>query len=182
MKEWRQVDETKLVYDGWRKVFRKTMLMNDGQEFIAEVSDKEGFAAAAVIALTPDHKVIIARQFRVGPGKIMEELPGGAVDHDENPSDAAARELLEETGYRVGSIKPLGIIYKHAWMHTAWHFYLAENCTPDPQGPQLEFGEEVEVELISIEQLIANAKSGLMTDMEAVFLAYDTLKELEKNT
>ena len=182
MKEWQQIDETEIVYDGWRKIFRKTMRMNNGQEFVAEISDKEGFCAAAVIALTPDRRVIIARQFRIGPGKIMEELPGGAVDADEEPGDAAARELLEEVGYQVGSIKPLGAVYKHAWMHTAWHYFLAENCTPDPRGQQLEFGEEIEVELISIEQLIANAKKGVMTDMEAVFLAYDTLKELEKKS
>lgn len=180
MKEWRQIDETQLVYDGWRKVFRKTMLMNNGKEFVAEISDKEGFCAAAIVALTPDRKVVIARQFRIGPGKIMEELPGGAVDPGEDPADAATRELLEETGYQAGSVTKLGVIHKHPWIHTAWHYFLAEDCVPDPDGQRLEFGEEVEVELISIEQLIANAKSGLMTDMEAVFLAYDTLKELEK--
>lgn len=177
MKEWQQVGETELIYDGWRKVFRKTMRMNNGREFVAEVSDKEGFQAAAIVALTTDRQVIIARQFRVGPNRIMEELPGGGVDPGEAPRDAAARELLEETGYRIGKLTPLGEIFKHAWMQSTWHYFLAEDCVLDTDGQRLEADEEVEVALISIDQLIANAKNGLMTDTEAAFLARDYLKE-----
>lgn len=177
MKEWQQVSETEVIYDGWRKVFRKTMRMNSGREFVAEISDKEGFRATAIIAMTPDRKVIIARQFRVGPNRIMDELPGGAVDPGEEPAAAAIRELREETGYIASSAMLLGVIYKHAWMHTSWHYFLAQDCMLDLAGQNLEADEEVEVELISVDQLIANAKNGQMTDTEAVFLALDHLKE-----
>lgn len=177
MKLWQRVGESELLYDGWRKVFRKTYRMNNGKDFVAEVVDPEGFSAAAIIALTPENRVVIAREFRVGPGMVMDELPGGAVDSGEDPEVAAVRELREETGYGVGRITKIGEAYKHAYIHTKWHYYLAEDCRIVDTVPHGDENEEIEVDLISIEQLFINARNGKTTDTEAVFFAYEYLKE-----
>jgi ADP-ribose pyrophosphatase len=63
--------------------------------------------AAAVLAITRGGEVVLVRQFRPGPDRVLDELPGGLVDPGESPLDAAARELLEETGYR-GTIEIVG--------------------------------------------------------------------------
>src|SRR5580700_9729230 len=52
-----------------------------------------------VIAMTDDRHVVLVRQFRVGTAEVCLEIPGGMVDEGEQPRDAAARELAEETGY-----------------------------------------------------------------------------------
>jgi ADP-ribose pyrophosphatase len=65
-----------------------------------------------VIALTPDDRVVLVRQFRVGADKVCIEIPGGLVDPGEDAAAAAARELREETGYvartwrRLGEVRP----------------------------------------------------------------------------
>lgn len=179
MRPWQQTGETETIHDGWRKVFRKTFVTNAGTEFIAEINDRDGEAGAAVIALTADSKVVIARQFRVGPGKVMEELPGGYVEPGEDPAVAAARELREETGYEAGSMTALGSLYKGSYTASIHHFFLAENCRLVDAVRSLDEGEEIEVDTISIAQLFANARAGLMTDTEALFLAYETLRERE---
>ena len=56
--------------------------------------------AVHVVALTPDRRVILVRQFRAGSGRDSLETPGGLLDPGEDASEAGAPELLEETGYR----------------------------------------------------------------------------------
>lgn len=180
MNKWQRVGEPKLVHNGWRKVFLKTFTTPDGKTMEAEIADEEGRQAAAIIALTAGNKVVIARQFRCGPELVFDELPGGAVEPGEDPKVAATRELLEETGYRAGTVEYLGEVYKHAWMNSKWHYYLATNCEPDPDGQQLEDFEFVEVELISVARLFENARNAKMTDTEAILLAYEKLKAIEE--
>jgi 8-oxo-dGTP pyrophosphatase MutT (NUDIX family) len=62
--------------------------------YVAHLAD-----AVHVVALTPEHEVILVRQFRAGSGADSLEIPGGLVDPGEDPCVAGARELLEETGY-----------------------------------------------------------------------------------
>ncbi len=181
MKAWKQISEPKLVYGGWRNVYVVKYELPNGKQFDFEYSAQHGESSAAVIALTKDRQVIIARQYRVGPAQIMEELPGGGVEKGEDKAQAVLRELREETGYEAGSIEHIGSLYKHAWISSEWDYYLATDCVLHPDGLALDEMEAIETKLISINELFKNARSGKMTDTEAVFLAYDRLKMLEGN-
>ena len=50
----------------------------------------------------------MVRQYRHGANRITLETPGGLVDPGETPAEAAAREMLEETGYQAREIISLG--------------------------------------------------------------------------
>ena len=52
-----------------------------------------------VLALTPDARLVLVRQFRFGIDDFSLEIPGGVIETGEDPVAAGLRELREETGY-----------------------------------------------------------------------------------
>jgi 8-oxo-dGTP pyrophosphatase MutT (NUDIX family) len=62
----------------------------------------------AIVALTPDGRIPIVRQYRPAIEAFTWELPAGLVERGEDPAAAGARELLEETGYPARAVHSLG--------------------------------------------------------------------------
>ena len=82
-----------------------------------------------VVALTPDDALVMVRQFRHGSRVVTLEIPGGLVDPGESAPAAAARELLEETGYRAGRLEDLGSLNPNpALFANRVHMQLALDC------------------------------------------------------
>lgn len=83
------------------------------------VSRSRGIKAAVILAIDAEDHVILVEQFRVPLGRPCIELPAGLIgDHgeDEDATDAAARELEEETGYRAARMESLGEYYSSPGM------------------------------------------------------------------
>lgn len=187
MKQFKRVEPTELQTFGkkylWTAVI-KYFETGDGQMHEFTTIGNEGTRAGAVIALTPSNQVIITYQFRAGPERWMYDLPGGGFNDDEDSQMAALRELKEETGYEPGHVEYLGESCREAYVNTTWHYYLATDCFLSAEGQMLDETEEqqgAEVRLITISELIENAKHNNMTDPHAVLMAYDKLKQLESN-
>jgi 8-oxo-dGTP pyrophosphatase MutT (NUDIX family) len=62
----------------------------------------------AIVALTPDGRIPIVRQYRPAVEGFTWELPAGLVEPGEDPAVGCARELQEETGFSATRIVPLG--------------------------------------------------------------------------
>lgn len=102
-----------------------------------------GKAARFVVLEAPDWAIIVpalerdgerfiitVRQYRHGMDEVCAEFPGGVVELGENPADAAARELLEETGYRAGRVVHIGTCSPNpAFMNNRMHVFAAESLS-----------------------------------------------------
>ena len=65
----------------------------------------------SILALTPDGRIPLVRQYRPAIEQFTWELPAGLVDDGEDPSESARRELEEETGLTTRAIHALGTAY-----------------------------------------------------------------------
>ncbi|GAB3743539.1 NUDIX hydrolase [Microlunatus parietis] len=139
----------------------------DGTECEWDILD--GPDSVAVLALTEDSRVVLARQFRPGPGVVLDELPGGGVGPGEDPAAAAARELLEETGYAgevevVGSTWLAGNVTRRCW--TA----VATRCRKVSEQ-ELDGAEQVEVVIKELPAFHDQLRVGALTDLGHGFRA-----------
>ncbi len=84
-----------------------TMLERDGWEFI-----ERRHGVVVLIAWTPERELLLVEQYRIPIGARTIELPAGLVGDEPGMSDealleAAARELVEETGWQAGRLTEL---------------------------------------------------------------------------
>ena len=141
------------------------------------VKDKDW---TCVVAITPDEKVVFVRQYRHGTRQIYLELPGGHVDKaDISPVDGGMRELLEETGYASDEVQYLGAYACNpARLTNFMHVLVARNAVRI-SAPKLEYGEELEVELIPLSDAIVATLDGRLSQsmhIAALFLAREAFQ------
>jgi len=129
---------------------------------------------SVMYAETEDGRVIVLRQYRHGPRTTVLSLPAGHVEAGEEPAAAAARELLEETGYQADVWQPLGSFTTAANAQCATgHAFRATGCrkVAEPDSGDLE---ETEVLLLPRAELVAAVRANrflVAGDLSALALA-----------
>ena len=109
-----------------------------------------------MVALDTQGHCVMVRQYRFGVGYSTLETPGGMVDPGEDSRTAAARELLEETGYVSDKWTYLGAVEPNpAFQNNLCHHWLAEDARLSTEQ-DLGDGEMIDIELMA-EQAIRDA-------------------------
>ncbi len=115
-----------------------------------------------VVAITPEKKILVVKQFRFGIKKTTTEIPAGLMEVGETSEQAAVRELKEETGYTTDNWKYLGWVEANpAFLNNICHQWLALDVVKTDQT-ELDEGEEIVVTELSLEEMYAEIKQGRM--------------------
>jgi ADP-ribose pyrophosphatase len=123
---------TETIYQG--KVFaveRVFTRLPDGTERSYDRVRHSG--AITVVPVDRQGGIHFVRQYRIGAGESLLELPAGMLEPGEDPLAGALRETREETGMAAGDIQLLGEFYLAPGYSSEYmHAYLATGLRADP--------------------------------------------------
>ena len=130
-------------------------------ESIREIA--EHCAGAAMVALLPDGRIPMVRQYRKAVEQVVFERPAGKADPGEDPLVTAGRELKEETGYSAENIRLLApMMPSPGFTDEVVYIYL---CTGLNSGEQsLDANEALDVEYHDIWELSDMCMRGEIPD------------------
>ena len=124
--------------------------------------------AAAVVAILPDGRILMVKQYRNALDRITIEIPAGARDSvTEDTAVCAKRELEEETGYICGKLeKLLSLKSTVAFCNEFIDVYLATELTPGKQN--LDEDEYIDLVACDLSELCEKVYAGEIQDAKTV--------------
>lgn len=180
--KWKTLSSEYLFKDTWFTVRKDTCEKPDGK-IIMPYYVYEFPTWVSAVALTEDNKVVMVKQYRHAIEETIIEIPGGCVDDDDPDfQHAVARELKEETGYEFSSYEYLGKISPNPSTNNNWmHMFLATGGKKVSEQ-SLDHNEEIEVVLLSIDelkQLLQSHEIKQAMHVTTIFYALQRLQELK---
>jgi len=131
-----QVLSSTTVYEG--PVFgirRDEVIEPSGVRAIREVITHPG--SVVVLPVLPDGRILLIQQYRHATRQFLWELVAGRMDPGETPKVAAARELIEETGYRAKRMRVfLDVFPTPGFLEERMFLLLAEGLTAGEAEPE----------------------------------------------
>jgi 8-oxo-dGTP pyrophosphatase MutT (NUDIX family) len=179
MSPWTVTASRLLFADRWLRVRADDCVTADGHEikpfYVLEYPDW-----VHIVAVTTDQNVIMICQYSHGLGGTEFGLPAGTMDKtDTDPLTAAARELLEETGYHSDDLR---LVASHS-PNTATHrnrVHVVLALAASKVAPQaLDPSEVIEVELVPLHSIVDRVLNGDISQSMHVAALLVSLKAAE---
>ena len=160
--EEKQIERKNIFNGKVLNVVCDTVLLPNGETSTREFCLHVG--AVCILPLLEDGCVLMERQYRYAHGRVFFEIPAGKLDSkDEDPLEAAKRELREETGAVAKKYTHLGELdTTPALVNEKIHMYLAEEISFTDR--ELDSDEFLEVERVPLERLYDMVMNGEIKD------------------
>jgi ADP-ribose pyrophosphatase len=157
---------SKIIYQG--RVFgvrRDEVLEPTGLRTTREVITHPG--SVVVLPVLPDGRIVLIRQYRHATRQFLWELVAGRMERGENPGRGAARELIEETGYRAKRFRVfLDVFPTPGFLEERMYILLAEGLTLGEAEP--EDDEKITVKSFTRKELEKMIRTGKLRDAKSI--------------
>lgn len=123
--------------------------------------------SVVVMPVRSDGRIILIRQYRHATRQFLWELVAGRVDPGENIKQAAARELIEETGYRAKKLRVfLDLFPTPGFLEERMYILIAEGLTLGKAEPEED--EKIEAKAYKRSELENMIKNGTLRDAKTI--------------
>ena len=123
--------------------------------------------SVVVLPVLPDGQILLIQQYRHATRQYLWELVAGRFDAGESPKVAAARELIEETGYRAKRFRIfLDVFPTPGFLEERMFILLAEGLTAGEAQPEED--EKIISRAYNRKQLEEMIRSGKLRDAKSI--------------
>lgn len=159
---WQIISSTEVYQNPWIQLTEYKVLNPNGNKGIyGKVHFKN--TAIGIVAMDTEQHIYLVGQYRFPTNHYSWELPEGGGSMNENPQDAAKRELLEETGLLAESwTELLKMDLSNSVTDEQCIVYLAQNLTQ--MTPQPEDSEKLAVIKCPFNELLQRVMNNEITD------------------
>lgn len=147
---WRTFGERAVYESPYVRLAQVDVELPGGERFRHDVVRLH--RAATMVLVDGADRVLLLWRHRFVQDRWGWEIPGGLVDEDEEPVDAAIRELEEETGCRAGRVEPLIRFQPRAGTVDAEHFVFVGR-DPEKVGEPTEVNEVSRMEWVPLQSV-----------------------------
>lgn len=166
----RVVRRTVSTLSPWFKVVERDIDFGDGQIEIYHGVEQHDYIA--IMAMTPERKIPIVRQYRPALERFTWEFPAGLLDNDDSPEQACVRELAEETGLVARTVLLLGDQSPDTARlgNRIFSFFVETESSAGAAGSE----SQIEVDLVEFDrlnELILEGEFCLQTHIAVIWLA-----------
>jgi ADP-ribose pyrophosphatase YjhB (NUDIX family) len=114
---------------------------------------KELPLAVVISALIKDNKILLIKRIR-GDYVGLLSLPGGKIEKNEHLSEAATREILEESGIKSEFKDHLGFVSEHLIENgNITQHFLLHVCELEPKTTEITKDEEGKLEWFDLDKI-----------------------------
>ena len=163
------------IWEKWgRHIFEQTFTFPDGREADFFVFDNVGTSKPVIVfPLTKNREVIAVKQFRYGANAVVLEPPGGSTEPGQTTEETLQAELVEETGYRPGTIVSFNreLWFEPASTRVTYVPFLALDCVFEKE-PTPDQNEVIEVVTIPYDDWIELIYSGGIKDDKTIAVTF----------
>jgi ADP-ribose pyrophosphatase len=157
---------SKMIFQG--RVFgvrRDEIIEPTGVRVTREVITHPG--SVVVLPVLPDRRIVLIRQYRHATRQFLWELVAGRMEPGENPRRSAARELIEETGYRAKRLHVfLDVFPTPGFLEERMYILLAEGLTLGEAEPEED--EKITVKSFTRKELEKMMQNGTLRDAKSI--------------
>jgi ADP-ribose pyrophosphatase len=123
--------------------------------------------ACVLIPKISNNEICLIENYRAAVDRTLLELPAGTLEPPEPPHETAARELIEETGYRAAEIRFLHQFYMSPGiLDEKMYLYLASDLTLGETA--LEAGEQIQTRVCTLDEIDRLLRDGEIRDAKSI--------------
>lgn len=178
MKGYKEIKDHQRVLKGAMfDFYQDTIVMENDKIYKRDYVVHPG--AVAIVPFIDSSSIILERNYRYPFDRFCIEIPAGKLEKDEDPYNAALRELEEETGYHAQKITPLGrMLPVSAYSTEIIHFFVATDLVKTQT--HLDEDEVLETFIVPFEEALRMIDQGEIDDAKTIALLLKIKRMLDQ--